>query len=156
MAQGTLTVFSDFMVAFLEGNMNLETAALQCAFVSDAHTTWTKATADPRWGAGGSTNLSTNEVSGTNYTAGGNSCANPAVTETGNVATYDADDPATWTQHASGPTNIKTAVLYINDANDYAIGFIDMTTDNGTTAISLADGDITVQFGASGIFTITN
>lgn len=80
----------------------------------------------------------------------------PVVSETGDVATYDATDPATWSQHASGPTNIKTAVLYIDDANDYAVGFIDMTTDSGTTAISLADGDITVAFGASGIFTITN
>jgi len=156
MAQGTLTVFSDFMVAFLEAKMDLETAALKVAFVSDSQATWTKATADPRWGAGGTTNLSTNEVSGTNYTAGGNAAANPSVTETGNVATYDADDPATWVQHASGPTNIKTAILYIDDANDYAIGFIDMTTDSGTTPLSLVDGDITVQFGASGIFTITN
>ena len=156
MAQGTLVVFSDFMTAVMEGNINLETATLKCAFVSDSQATWTKATADPRWGAGGSTNLSTNEVSGTNYTAGGNSCANPVASETGDVFTYDADDPATWSQHASGPTNIKTAVLYIDDANDYAIGFIDMTTDSGTTAISLADGDITVSFGASGIFTVTN
>ena len=68
----------------------------------------------------------------------------------------DATDPATWTQHASGPTNIKTGILYYDDANDYALGFIDMTTDAGTTAISLADGDITVQFNASGIITITN
>lgn len=75
MAQGTLVVFSDFMVAFMEAAMDLETATLKCAFVSDSQATWTKATADPRWGAGGTTNLSSNEVSGTNYTAGGNACA---------------------------------------------------------------------------------
>lgn len=156
MAQGTLVVFSDFMTAFLEGNMNLETAAVKVALVSDSQATWTKATADPRWGAGGATNLSTNEVTGTNYTAGGNAAANPSVIEAGDVVTYDADDPATWLQHASGPTNIKTAVIYIDDANDYAVGFVDMTADGGTTAISLADGDITLSFGASGIFTIAN
>lgn len=156
MAQGTLVVFSDFITAVCEGNINLETATLKCAFVSDSQATFTKATADPRWGALGVTNLSTNEVSGTNYTSGGNTCANASVTETGDVVTYDADDPATWTTNASGPTNIKTAILYIDDANDYAVGFIDMTTDGGTTALSLADGDITVTLGASGIFTITN
>ena len=156
MAQGTLVVFSDFMVAFLEGKVDLEVAALKCAFSTVSQATLAKTTADPRWGAGGTTDLSTNEVSGTNYAAGGNACANPAITETGDVATYDADDPATWLQHASGPATIKTAILYVDDAADYAVGFIDMTDDAGTTAISLIVGDITVAIGTNGIFTITN
>lgn len=156
MAQGTLTIFSDFMTAVHEGNINLETAALKMAFVSDAVGTFAKTTADPRWGAGGTTDLSTNEVTGTGYTAGGNACANPVVSETGNVLTYDADDPATWTQNGAGPTNIKTGILYIDDANKYAVGFVDMTADGGTTAISQQAGDITYSHGASGIFTVTN
>jgi len=156
MAQGTLVVFSDFMTAFLEGNLNLETAAVKVALISDSQALFTKATADPRWGAGGSTNLTTNEVSGTNYTAGGNAAANPSVVESGDVVTYDADDPATWVQNAGGPVNVKTAIVYLDDANDFAVGFIDMTVDSGTTPVSLASGDISVNFGASGIFTITN
>ncbi len=110
--------------------------------------------ADPRWGAGGGTNLAASEVSGTNYTAGGNAIANPAYTQAAGTAKWDADDPATWLQNAAGPATIKTAVVYNDtDAGKRAIGFIDMTAD-GTTAISLIDGDITLTFGAGGIFTL--
>lgn len=98
------------------------------------------------------------EVSGTNYTAGGEALTTPSLTEAAGVTTFDDTGAASvsWTQHASGPTNIKTALLYNSThagTND-AIAFIDMTTD-GTTAISLADGDITLTWGASGILTVT-
>ncbi len=156
MAQGTLVIFSDFEAAVHEGAVNLETATLKMAFSTVSQATLSEATADPRWGAGGTTDLSTNEVSGTNYTAGGNGCANPSITESGGVITYDADNPADWLQDASGPNDIKTGILYIDDANDYAVGFIDMTSDSGTTAVSLQNGDIKYSHNASGIYTVTN
>jgi len=157
MAQGTFALFNQFKVDMAEKVHNLETDSLKLAFVTlQVGTTATIAatTADPRWGAGGGTNLSSSEVSGSNYTAGGNATANNAVTDSSGTVTFDADNPATWSQHASGPDTIKTAVLY-NDtaAGKQAIGFIDMTGD-GTSAISLVDGDITVAFNASGIFTL--
>lgn len=152
MAQGDFTVFNAFKESIGESLLDLETDTFKLAFIS---TVPTASDADPRWGAGGSTNLSSDEVSGTNYTAGGNTLANPAYTESSGTATWDTDDPATWSQHASGPTNIKTGIIYDDtDTGKRAIGFIDMTTDGGTTAISLANSDITVQVNASGWFTL--
>lgn len=54
----------------------------------------------------------TNEVVAANYTAGGNACLNPAITLSGGVITFDADDPATWAQNASGFTGSIRAILY--------------------------------------------
>ena len=157
MAQGTFALFNQFKVDMAEGYHNLETDSLKLAFTTlqAGGTPTIAATAsDPRWGSGGSTNLSSSQVTGTNYTAGGNACANGSVVDSSGTVTFDADNPATWTQHASGPATIKTAVLYNDtDSGKRAIGFMDMT-GNGTSAISLVDGDITVTFNASGIFTL--
>lgn len=155
MAQGTLVIFSDWELAVKKQLVDPE-GTLKMAFISVSQATLAKDDPDPRWGAGGTTNLSTNEVSGTNYPAGGNACANPVNTETGDVIKYDADNPAAWVQDGSGPSDIKTGILYIDDANDYAMGFIDMTADGGSTAISLIDGNITYEHGAGGIYIVTN
>ncbi len=157
MAQGTLALFDQFKEDIGEELHNLETDSFKVAFVTlqvGGTPTIASDDPDPRWGAGGSTDLSASEVSGTNYTAGGNAIANPTYTQTAGTATWDADDPATWLQNGAGPATIKTAVIY-NDtaAGKQAIAFIDMTSD-GTTAISLIDGDITLTFGAGGIFTL--
>lgn len=54
----------------------------------------------------------TNEIVAANYTAGGNHCANAAITLASGVITFDADDPATWAQNASGFTGSIRAILY--------------------------------------------
>ncbi len=152
MAQGTLVVFDEFKQTIGESLVDLETDAFKLAFINIVPLV---SDADPRWGAGGGTNLSTSEVSGTNYTAGGNATANPAYTQASGTATWDVDDPATWLQHVSGPTDIKTGIVYDDtDAGKRAIAFIDMTTDGGTTPLSLVDGDITVAVNVAGIFTL--
>jgi hypothetical protein len=96
----------------------------------------------------------TNEVSGSNYTAGGNACANPVVSMdgSGNV-TVDFDDPATWSQHASGFSNGRRVVFYIArggaSSADELIGYsADPGADFGNVA-----GDLTVQLSASGLIT---
>jgi len=153
MAQGTLVVFDEFLETIGEKLVDLENDTIKVAFIT---TVPTASTADPRWGAGGSTDLSANEVSGTNYTAGGNTAASNSYNQTAGTATFDASDPATWLQNAGGPTDIKTAIVYDDtDTGKRAIALIDMTTDGGTTPISLVDGDITISFNASGIFTIS-
>lgn len=87
------------------------------------------------------------EVVGTNYAAGGETIT-ISWTEAAGVATWQVTSGTiTWSQHAAGPTDIKTAVIYNSShlgAND-AIGFVDMTAD-GTTAVSLVDGDVTLTF----------
>src|SRR4051812_40307058 len=58
--------------------------------------------------------VSANEVTGTGYTAGGNACATPTWTgpDGSGLLTFDASDPSTWSQNASGFSNGRRAILY--------------------------------------------
>ena len=93
----------------------------------------------------------TNEVSGTGYTADGYALTGLTYTEASGVATLDDTGNVTWSQNGAGPTDIYWAILY-NDsaASDEAIGFLDMGGP-----VSLQDGDVTINWNASGILTVT-
>jgi len=94
----------------------------------------------------------TNEVTGTNYTAGGNACANPAVTVSANVIKFDADDPATWSQSGSGFSDARIAVLYKatgTAATSNLIAYNDFGASKGNV-----DGDFTIELDAAGIATL--
>jgi hypothetical protein len=98
--------------------------------------------------------LGANEVSGTNYAAGGNTLANPVVAldGSGNVS-VDFDDPATWAQHASGFNDGRRAIIYVDRGGaasaDELIGY----TDDFGAAKGNVDGDFSVTINASGLFT---
>ena len=160
MAQGTLALFDEFAESIGDGRIDLDTSTFKVAFVTlqvGGTPSIAKTDAVPCWGAGGTTNLSTSEVSaGGGYTAGGDALASVTWGQTAGVATFDAADYV-WTSSASGdPATIKTAVIYSDTAaNKDCVGFVDMTAD-GTTAISLLAGDVTITWGAGGIFTVTN
>lgn len=96
--------------------------------------------------------LVANEVSGTNYTAGGNACANPAVTVAGNVVTWDADDPAAWAQDAAGFDDARYAILMKStgtNGTSNLVAYHDFGANKGNVA-----GDLTVQLAADGISTL--
>jgi hypothetical protein len=160
MAQGTLALFDEFAESIGDGRIDLDTDTFMVAFVTlqvGGTPTIAKDDAVPTWGAGGTTNLNTDEVAaGGGYTAEGDALASVTWGQTAGVATFDAADNV-WTSSASGdPATIKTAVIYSDTAaNKDCIGFVDMTAD-GTTAISLLAGDVTIAWGAGGIFTVTN
>jgi len=144
MAQGDVHMFDQFLVDALEKVHNLETDTIKLALVT-ATTTPATTTAVPTWGSGGTTNFSSNEVSaGGNYSAGGAACANPTVALSGGAATFDTDDPATWSQHASNPSNARWAILY-NDTstNKSCIAYVDLGS-----AFDMTTGDLTVAWGA--------
>lgn len=96
------------------------------------------------------------QVTGSGYTSGGETLT-VTITETGGLTTVDITGApaATWSQNGSGPTNIVAGLIY-NDtvAAKPATHFVDFTAD-GSTAISLQDGDITYTPNASGLFTAT-
>lgn len=152
MAQGTLAVFEEFAKYIGDKSHNLaSTDVFKVMLISEqvgGTPTITAADVSPD-------SSDYTEVSGTNYTAGGETIT-VTYTEVGGVATFQVTSGAvTWTQHAAGPTNIKTALVYNSShagTND-AIAFIDMTAD-GTTAVSLADGDVVLTFEPR-IFTLT-
>jgi hypothetical protein len=92
----------------------------------------------------------TNEVSGTNYTAGGATLTSPTLTESSGTVTFDAAD-TTWTQNAGGFTNARYAILYKStgtDSTSALVGCLDLVADKGNVA-----GDLTIQWNASGVAT---
>lgn len=98
--------------------------------------------------------LGANEVSGTNYAAGGNTLANPVVSldGSGNVS-IDFDDPATWSQHASGFSNGRRAIIYVDQGGAASANeLIGYTNDFGADKGNV-DGDFSVTVNASGLFT---
>lgn len=98
--------------------------------------------------------LGATEVSGTGYTAGGNTMANPVVSLDGaGLVDVDFDDPATWTQNGAGFSNGRRAIIYIArggaSSADELIGYTDdFGADKGNV-----DGDFSVAVNASGLFT---
>ncbi len=90
-----------------------------------------------------------NEVTGTNYTAGGVALASPTVTLGSGTVTFDADTPFSWTQHASGFTNARYAVIY-ETVGSKVICYNNFGADKGNV-----DGDLELQLDAAGILTVT-
>ena len=148
MAQGDFTLFNEFSEQLLIGEHDLNaTDTVKVALVTNA-TVPSASTTTP-------TLADFTEVTGTNYTAGGATISTPVVSNvSGSTYKFDGDN-VSWTQNAAGPTDVYYGIVY-NDAqaSDMAIGFIDMTTDGGTTPISLAAGNIAINWNASGIFTL--
>ena len=148
MAQGDVGIFDQFLVDVGEEVHDLENDSFKVGLTTGV-TTPATTTADPRWGAGGTTNFSSEQVTpGGNYTTGGAAIANPAYTLTGGLAQWDADDPATWAQHASNPTNATYGIIY-NDtaAGKQAVGWIDLGG-----AFDMTTGPLSIAFHANGIF----
>ena len=93
----------------------------------------------------------TNEVSGTNYTAGGATLGSPTLTESSGTVKFDASD-VTWAQNAAGFADARYAVIYKSTgvaSTSPLIGYIDFASDKGNVS-----GDLTLVWGVSGIFTV--
>lgn len=88
----------------------------------------------------------TNEVTGTGYSAGGESLTSVTLTQSAGTITFDADD-VTW---ASSTITARGAVVYDDSlASDPLICYIDFGADKSSSA-----GDFVLSFNASGIFTL--
>lgn len=142
MAQGDLALFEEFSLNIGDGTFDMDTDAFSLKLITTLPvvTQATPALAD-----------FTEVSNGGGYTTGGIALTE-SWTEAAGTATFDDSVNPSWTAAAGSPTNI-VAGLIVN-ATDNAIGFIDMTVDSGSTAISLVAGDITVTWNASGIFTL--
>lgn len=98
--------------------------------------------------------VSANEVTGTGYTAGGNACATPTWTgpDGSGLLTFDASDPAAWTQNASGFSNGRRAILYYDTGTASTSRLVGYSNDFGADAGNVA-GDFSVAINAAGIYT---
>lgn len=92
-----------------------------------------------------------NEVSGTNYAR--KALSSEAVALSSATVTFDAADTGlTYSQSASGFNNARTAVLFKQNASDAAAALIAYNTFSANQ--NNVSGDLTLQFSASGIFTL--
>lgn len=105
-------------------------------------------TADPRWGAGGTTNFASNQVAtGTGYT-GPITLGSPTWAITANVPTFDANDVVIAQDASTGFANGAYGIIYNQSAANRAIGFLDLGGPIGN-----ANGPITITWNAAGILT---
>ena len=136
MAVGDIRWFGQALLDLGKKVHDLNADSFKLGLVTSA-TTPTVGMSDPRWAAGGGTNLTTNQVpTGTSYTTGG-----PTLTDTwtlvGSVPTFRAD-PVVIAQDASGFTTARWGIIYNNtDASKRAIAFVDLGTDRSIVAGSL-------------------
>ena len=132
--------------------IDLDTDVLKFGLVT-AVLTPTVTLAAPCWGAGGTNNMSTNQIAtATSYT-GPVTLASVTWTKDATGAVLDFADAAVIAQDAGGATNIAWLILYSDTAtNKQCIGYQELSTA-GT--ISLVAGSLTLTESASGVLTIT-
>jgi hypothetical protein len=94
--------------------------------------------------------LEGNEVSGTGYTAGGNVLTSTELTISSGVLTYDAAD-VSWS--SSTITNAMAGVVYFDRGGATTADELVALSDF-VSAASSSNGTFTIQWSASGIFTI--
>lgn len=151
MAQGDVFVHDQFLVDALEGaTHNFSTATVKCALIKSLANGGADPAitdADPCWGAGGTTNYSSAEVTaGGNYTAGGATCATPSVTLVSGKARLDFGDPASWAKAAGNPTNARWGIVYNDSAtNKNVLGYVDLGSD-----FDMTGGALTITWNANG------
>jgi len=159
-AAGTIKWFADGLRALSTtgaGGIHLANAAdvLKMGIVTGV--TPTIATAVPAWGAGGSTNYATSQVTpGGNYATGGPTLGTQSWTVVAGVPTFRADD-ITISQHASNFTNGRYAIFYSDTStNKLAFAFMALTAADADTLTGVT-GDIVINFQGAGtdLLTIT-
>lgn len=142
----TFNLFDVFRESTFDGTaLDITTATLKISLHTNTYTP--NQNTDDFW------DNATNEVSGTNYTAGGNACTTGTVALNGSgLVTVDANDPAVWAQSAGGFNDAILAVLYDDTgtpATSPLVGF----SDDFAAAKGNVDGAFSVTFDAAGIFT---
>ena len=156
MAQGTFLLFDKFVEDMTSGVAVHDMGAdvIKLGIISEV-TAPLQTEANPRWQAtGASKDFSAVETSGGSVPVGGPTLASVTYGMNGGRREFDADDVILATNGAN-PANARWGILYNDSAtNKECIGFVDLTTDGGTTAIDMTTGQFTLSWDATGVFTI--
>lgn len=123
----TQAMCTSFKVQLLAGDHDFDTDTFKIALYTSSATLDASTTAYS----------ATNEVSGTGYTAGGNTLTAVAPTSSGTTAYVDFSD-TTW---SSSTITARGALIYNSSKSNKAVAVIDFGSDKSSTA-----GDFTVQF----------
>jgi hypothetical protein len=150
MALGEFQVFNEFAISIGEKKIDLENDSIKMALITDVVTP-AATDATPMWAVGSGVDYDGNEVSGTNYVAGGTALTAPALTLLAAVATFDDATDLVWSQSGTGFSDARWGILYSDTSTaKNAIGFLDLGGDVGNVA-----GDLTIAFNTDGILTLT-
>ena len=123
----TQAMCTSFKTELLGGVHDLDTDAIKIALFTSTATL----------GAATTAYSTTDEVSGTGYTAGGNTLAGAAISASGTTAIVDFDN-TTW---AASTITARGAMIYNSSKANRAIAILDFGADKTST-----DGDFTIQF----------
>jgi len=126
----TQAMCSSFKEELLGGIHDLDTDTIKIALYTSSATL----------GAATTAYSTTNEVSGTGYTAGGNTLTSPVISLDGTTAIVDFDN-TTWT---SATITARGALIYNSSKANRAIAVLDFGADKTST-----DGDFTVTMPAA-------
>jgi len=123
----TQAMCTSFKTELLGGVHDLDTDTIKIALFTSSATL----------GAATTAYSTTNEVSGTGYTAGGNTLTGATITSSGTTAIVDFDN-TTW---AASTITARGAMIYNASKANRAIAILDFGSDKTST-----DGDFTIQF----------
>lgn len=146
MATATFNLYDIFRRKLFDGGaIDLDAVTVKAALVTSAYTP--NQNTHDFWD-----DVSANEVSGTNYVAGGNTLATGTVTldGSGNVK-VDFNDPAVWSESATGFSNADRVIIYRDTgvgSTSELIGYSNSFGPAGNTT-----GDFTVTLNAAGLIT---
>lgn len=140
MPSGTLYAYNNFYEALMKAGIDLSSATLKVALLTNAYTPDTDAHDN-------FDDVSAAEVSGTGYSAGGATLANKTVTQdnVNNLGVFDADD-VSW---AASTITARYAVIYKSTgtpANDTLIAYMDFGSD-----LSTSSSTFSINWNAGGI-----
>jgi hypothetical protein len=126
MAVGDIKWFAQALLDLGKEIHDLSNDTLKLGLVTSA-TTPTVGMSDPRWGTGGGTNLTTNQVpTGTAYSSGGPSLASKTWALQSNIPTLRAN-AVVINQDASGFTTARWVIVYNETvAGKQALAFVDL------------------------------
>ena len=144
MASGTWNWYGNGALHVMKGNVDLDTDTLKVALTTSSYT--------PNKDTDDYFDDVTNEVSGTGYTAGGDTVTNAAVTydATSDQARLDFDNPE-WT--GATISNARTAVLYKSrggaSSADELVAYCTFDAD-----VSVSAGTLTLTIDSDGALAI--
>ncbi len=126
----TQAMCNSFKTELLGGTHDLDTDTIKIALFTSSATL----------GASTTAYSTSNEVSGTGYTAGGNTLSGATISLSGSTAIVDFTD-TTW---SSATITARGALIYNSSKSDKAIAVLDFGSDKSST-----NGDFTVVFPAA-------
>lgn len=135
-------IYNSFKGKIMDGSIDLDTDTIKVALVTSSYT--------PDADTHDFFDDVTNEVTGTGYTAGGETIANTAVTvdTTDDEGVFDGDD-VTW---STSTITARGAVIYKSTgtaSTSPLIAYLDFGSDQSSSA-----GDFTIQWNAEGILNL--